>query len=295
METTYQPLDKKLAYLSHHGTSFSPEKRGEDEIRKHKEAFDGLTEELGGVFTQAHADKLHILWTDWLHSHSNVMSSMITGPANFPVARNRKRGDWADNKRQKIWEFCDNLRKWKRKADKIEKISAAGGELAMKKAELENSLKWHEAMKTANKIIKSAIKSGGINAETRESLRALGINTMPESFEKYGFRSFELTNSNARIKNQTARVAELERREAAKESGLEPKEFEIDGGKVTYDYAENRINVKHDEKPPREIIDTIKSHGFRWSRNFSTWTRKMTPNAKYSTKSLIAALGNLST
>ena len=300
MQTEYKPLDRETARRAHLGTSFSPERRGEQEIQSHKETFEELQKELGDFFTQDKADKLHSLWTDYLHSHSAVMSTMITGPANFPTARNRKRSDWADTKSQAITEYCNNLKKWKGKADRREYVEAAGGELALKKAELEASQAWHATMKAANKIIKAALKNGGITAETKTAIIAAGIDpnkaediTNPPDRLKcygYGFPSSSLTNSNARIKNQAARVAELERIEAAKDSGVEAETVEIPGGVVIVDKAENRINVKHDEKPSRDIIDIIKSHGFHWSRSYGHWTRQITSNAMYSTRSMIAEL-----
>jgi hypothetical protein len=297
MKAEYKALDRETARRAHGGTSFDPEKRGEQEISGHKEVFEELAAELGDFFTQERADKLRSLWTDYLHSHGAVMSSMITGPANFPVARNQKRSEWADNKRKAIWEYCDNLKKWKAKEAKREAVEAAGGKLAIKKAELAEAVEFHEKMKTANKIIKSALKAGGITDETREKLKAIPLKdktvsviTVPNCFGGYGFESFSLTNSNARIKGAAARVAALERVEAAKESGVEPKIVEIEGGKVVYDYAENRINVKHESKPERAVIEEIKSHGFHWSRQFGHWTRQMTPNAKWSAERLIEKL-----
>jgi len=293
----YKPLDRETARRAHLGTSFSPERRGDYEIESHKETFESLQKDLGDFFTQDHANKLRSLWTDYLHSHSAVMSTMITGPANFPTARNRKRSDWADAKRQAILEYCTNLKKWKGKADRREYAEAAGGELAMKKAELEASQAWHVIMKAANKLIKAALKKDGINAELIDALKGLGISdkkifdiTKNDSWYGYGFPSFSLTNSNARIKNQAARVAKLERIEAAKESGVEAETVLIPGGVVIVDRAENRINVKHDEKPSRDIIDIVKSHGFHWSRNYGHWTRQLTSNAMYSARSMIAAL-----
>jgi hypothetical protein len=298
----YKPLDRDLAYKSHAFTSFYPEKRAEQRIQDHKNMFDELVSDLGGFFEQKHADKLHSLWTDYLHAHSRVASTMITSPANFPVERNRKYSDWADNKFNAICEYRDNLHKWKRKADKRQAIEGAGGELAMAKSKLEQSQKRHEAMKSANRIIRKATKNGGITTETTSEVESLGfshkeasaVTFPPERLRMYGtgFASFELTNSNARIKNQIARVAELERREAAKESNDASETVEIPGGVIIYDTPSNRINVKHEEKPAREVIDTIKKHGFRWSRRFSTWTRQMTPNAKSSARQLFFALTN---
>lgn len=294
MKPEYKPLDAESARQAHQGTSFDPDKRGHQEIEWHKEVFYELAAELGGFFEQKHADKLSELWTAYLYSHATVVSSMITGPARFPVERNRKRSEWADNKRKAIFEYCDNLKKWKGKADRREAIEAAGGELAVAKAKLEGMKDLHEKMKAANRIIRAAPRNE-ITDEKRERLMNLGLKdqtvamiTKPNCFGGLGFESFHLTNSNAGIKNTAARVAELERREANKDK--ESEDFDVPGGKVVYDYAENRINVEHAEKPSREIIDIIKGHGFRWSRNYGHWTRKMTPNAKYSAENLIKTL-----
>jgi hypothetical protein len=131
----YKPLDKKTAHQAHAGTSFSPEKRGDREIESHKNTFEELAQVLGDFFEQKHADKLHELWTAYLRSHAAVMSTMITGPANFPTDRNRKRSGWADNKRNAMHEYFDNLKKWKAKADKRKYIADGGGELVVAKAE----------------------------------------------------------------------------------------------------------------------------------------------------------------
>jgi len=304
MNTIYNPIDKETAHRAHSGTSFSPERRGEQEIQGHKEIFEDLQKDLGDFFTQDHADKLHSLYTDYLHSHANVMSTMITGPARFPTARNCKRSEWADNKRNAISEYCRNLKKWKEKADKREAVAAAGGELAVKKAELKNSLQFHEDMKQLNKSIKSSLKKGEITRDDIDSFKVLFPSLGNDAVERacrnddwygYGFPSFSLTNSNARIKGMRARVAELEKREAAKESGVEAEEVDIPGGIVSFDRASNRINIKHDEKPSREIIQIIKSNGFRWSRNYGTWTRQWTDNAMYSIKRIVPELRALAT
>lgn len=296
MSVNYKPIDYELAKRAHYGTSFSPERRGRQEVADHKQVFEDLQKDLGDFFEQKHADKLRDLWTAYLHSHSAVMSSMITGPARFPVERNRKRSEWADNKLRELFDYCDNLRKWKGKDDRREAVAAAGGELAVAKAKLAKSQAWHATMKDANKIIRSKPK-GEITEEKINALMELGLEnkvisdiTRGDEWYGFGFQSFQLTNSNARIKNQAARVAELERREQAKKTDVEAEMVEIPGGVITYDVAANRINVKHDEKPDREIIQIIKKHGFKWSRNYGHWTRIITQNARFSTGLLIKEL-----
>lgn len=293
----YKPLDKKTAHQAHAGTSFDPEKRGDSEIENHKNTFKELTQVLGDFFRQKHADKLHELWTAYLYSHAAVMSTMITGPANFPTDRNRKRSGWADSKRNAIYEYCDNLKKWKLKADKKKYIAEAGGELAVAKADLESAIDHHGKMKDVNKILLSAPKYQ-ITEEKRRSFRVLDIDPKlfnPETGENrygdLGFADFHLTNSNARIKGKAAKVAKLELIEANRANGKEDDVFSIEGGTVTYNYTSDRINVRHDEKPGQEIIALIKKNGFRWSGRYKTWTRKMTANAKRSAEKLIELIG----
>lgn len=296
----YTPLDERTARRAYLGLSFDPEKRGAHEIKEHKEIFECLTDELGEFFSQSHADKLRDLWHDYLHSQSQVMSPMITGPANFPAERNRKKSEAATNKSQAIHNYCAKLRAWKAKEDRKKEIEAAGGELAMKKAELDKAKARHEAMKKTNNIIRKAFKTGGIKPETKSAVIAAGISppeaeqvTNPPSnllHYGYGFAEFELRNSNARLKTLAAKVAELEHREEAKKDGKKPESVEIPNGRIYVDTVENRINVEHDSKPEREIIAIIKEHGFKWSPSRSIWTRKLTTNASYRTKDLIKAL-----
>lgn len=296
----YMPLDKELAHRAFSGTSFDHEKRGDSQITEHKRIFEALQTELGDFFEQKHADKLHDLWTAYLASHSNVMSSMITGQSNFPTARNQKLSGWADKKHEAVNEYLRSLGKWHKKAEKKKKIEKAGGELAMKQAELVARKERHELMKAANRAIRSALKSkDGITEYTIEKLIRLGLKehearevTTKSCYGAYGYESFMLTNSNARIKTLSRTVKELERREEAKESNVEPEVFSVPGGEVVFDFVENRANVIHEEKPDREIISLIKKHGFRWSRHHVCWTRKLTGNAQYSAKELVTELNS---
>lgn len=296
----YMPLDKELAHRAFSGTSFDPEKRGDSQIAEHKKVFEALQKELGSFFEQKHADKLHDLWTAYLSSHSNVMSSMITGPSNFPTERNRKKSEWADNKHAALNDYLKNLGKWHKKAEKKKKIKEAGGELAMKQAELVARKERHELMKAANRAIRSALKSkDGISEYTVEKLVQIGLGkdearavTTKNCYGAYGYEAFQLTNSNSRIKNLSRTVKELERREEAKERNVEHEVFSVPGGEVVFDFVENRANVIHEEKPDREIISLIKKHGFRWSRHHACWTRKLTGNAQYSAKELVTELNS---
>ncbi len=58
----------------------------------------------------------------------------------------------------------------------------------------------------------------------------------------------------------------------------------FEGGRVTIE--DDRLKIYHDEKPEREIINEIKSNGFRYSPHWVCWTRKHTANAIHSLRQL---------
>lgn len=61
-----------------------------------------------------------------------------------------------------------------------------------------------------------------------------------------------------------------------------------------YDLEENvtdgRIRFRFDGKPRQEVIDIMKSRGFKWSPSNKAWQRQNTPNGVYSAKKVIEEL-----
>ena len=61
-----------------------------------------------------------------------------------------------------------------------------------------------------------------------------------------------------------------------------------------YDLEENvtdgRIRFRFDGKPRQEVIDIMKSRGFKWSPSNKAWQRQNTPNGVYSAKRVIEEL-----
>ena len=96
----------------------------------------------------------------------------------------------------------------------------------------------------------------------------------PDCMGTIGFASYTLTNNNAKIKAAKEKIEILKRRIETK-AAFEPIPFP--GGVINIEA--DRVTIAHDEKPSREVIDRIKAKGFRWSRNYQTWSRKHTAQA----------------
>ena len=92
-------------YMAHSNTSFSPEKRAESCINDFSAELTADLAELGdkaGNYKEKYMEHLR----KWVSRKSCCLSSMITGPANFPVERNRK----AMNAERNAW---DEFQAWR--------------------------------------------------------------------------------------------------------------------------------------------------------------------------------------
>jgi len=284
-----------LAVQSFSGTSFSPERRAEQycaEFEERKEKFREWIEKIEtDIDKRAEIDRfnknLENAFTSYLHAHSRVMSTMITGPANFPVNSNRKKGDTADRRMGEYLECTQKAKDSIMKRVRKEQVINAGGELEINKKKLENLIKLQEVMRQANKIIRKAPKYQKTEQKIQD-LISIGMKPYqaekifnPDCMGTIGFAGFSLTNNNAKIRNTERRVEELERREQD-----ETKEKEVNGIKIIENTEQDRLQLVFDGKPESDIIRELKSNGFRWSPRNMAWQRQLTNNAKYAVERL---------
>lgn len=272
---------------SHMGTSFSPEKRAEQE----KEAFEQDIKELRDAqVPEVMIERYEKRYELYLTRKGRTLSPMITGPARFPVERNRKALDAENRAWEDLQAYREKCLRIARKEKRKEAIEEAGGELAIAEKELAKEEKHLNMMKAANKVIRSKPK----NEVTEKKLRALedigfkrenmAAMFAPDFCGRIGFPDYALTNCRARIKGKQARVDQLKAREERKDKPAES--FPFDGGEIRANYVDNRLEIHHEEKPERDTIKKLKSSGFRWSRSKICWQRQLTQNALWAAKNI---------
>lgn len=286
-----------------HNVSFDPEKRAKYYIAHYSTLLkdDLVTIESYATTDEARArlddikakysTKFEAMFLSWVAAKSRCISSMITGPANFPVARAEKANN-AEHKR------TEEIHAWREKAlrfikknftPKPENTINAGpveNDLAEVTQKLEDRKKRHELMKEANRIIREG-------QDVKAGLSALGLspkqiqNLLTPDFDgQTGYRSYELANNNKEIHRLEGRVKELTGKlEAAK--GKDGKEIPFEGGLVRLDYSDDRVRIIYNERPEKELITKLKSNGFKWSPSNSAWQRQLTANALYTTSYLV--------
>lgn len=127
-----EDLNRQFGINAHRGMSFSPEKRADDDIAEYvREVTDfadmcertaETPEQIAQAVEEVERFRLgyvkhrNAMWS----AYSRCMSPMITGPARFPVDRNRKRMDSYDRRCGEFSTWYDNARKAARR--NIEKV-----------------------------------------------------------------------------------------------------------------------------------------------------------------------------
>lgn len=267
----------ELARRAHYHTSFTPEKRAEDFCA----GFDSDIAALQALHVpQSKIDRYEALVVRHMQVKSRCLSSMITGPANFPVARAEKANRAEHAASLAATEYYNKIVK-EAKLEAYynshpEARPVMGGDadaVARLKEKLEKLTRNQEIMVQANKLIRKG---------DRESLKALLPNQDTEALFKpdfcgrVGFPDYTLTNNRARIKATQDRIAEIESRKA-----IGGKETTINGVRVLENTEEMRLQLFFEGKPSPAIISTLKSHGFKWSPRNMAWQRLLNNNCVY--------------
>lgn len=251
---------------AYYATSFDPDKKADYIIREYGA-------EQASIESPELQSKYEHLFLLWMAAESRCMSSAVTGPANFPIYSNEKKLGYARSAYEKFRAF-------------VEKIGRVRVPILSPEDDLEAMLKKleilkinHQKMKDINKILRS-------KAENKYEQVNEIIEMTREKFEdSISFPQYILTNNLAKIKTVEERIEALKNRIEVK-AEFEPIIFA--GGKIYI--QDDRVLIKHDQKPERNIIDALKSRGFHWAPSVKAWSRKHTVRALYDAKNIVGVV-----
>lgn len=278
-------IPAQLARDAYSGTSFTPERRGESAREDYARtlasdhasltelaARNGTADLLEGEFNR-YREGYAKRYRAYLASNARCLSWMITGPANFPSARNEKRNNIAHKRLTELVEFRE------RALSAIRKVLCpaarpimSGDEDAVERlqAKLAEAEEMQARMKAANAVVRKHFKDkvAGVAA-----LVAMGFSEEnaaklfePDCCGRYGFPDYALTNNNANIRRLKGRIAEVSRTKAV-------VGFEVEGENARLEDcpAENRVRLYYSGKPSEEVRTRLKRMGFRWTPSLECW------------------------
>lgn len=276
------------ANRAYYWSSFKPEERALSIIREHEAELNNDLKEMPEDEKERYVGVYKKRFSAWLHAMSGCASSAVTGPARFNV----RKAEAANNRERLLYQ---EFRDWREK------------ELRAIKKRIENSKpeeqKKEEAWISLRKdIAESADAIHGINTKQYFGSKSLFVASIYGKVERYARKGDveitqravdfirEMNEMCSKIITERHKffglveLAEKCKSEIEETKKTEDKEFDFNGGKVVYNYAEDRLQLLFDDKPSQEIISQLKKNGFRWSPRFGAWQRQLTSNAISATK-----------
>ncbi len=295
-----EDIPQQTARGAFNWTSFNPERRGDSFRQSYAEAVIKLYDLVRPKAEEVHQEEHFEKWFDhfrkkyrdlalsYLHSHANVASAAITGPANFPTARNQKRSRWADAHYERMIGYyndtrdkmlreytprhlkpiktgeADSLERLKEKLTALEKRHAMDKALAafIRKERIDLGKEGHR-----EKLTEKMLSLGYSQKEAEQ------IITFMVRFP--GTRSFISANRLQEMKRIRDRITVEERLKESKDKAGGNTEQEIDGVKVIKNYELNRVQLKFPSRPEKEVIERLRRRGFRWTPSQGVWQRQL--------------------
>ena len=234
---------------------------------------------------EVYEERLVQRYKEWFRAQSRCFSVLVTGAGNFNQRKHQK----ANDAERAAYE---RLQAWKEKTikrlNRKERLTGMA-EVERLRAILEAAEETHEKMKQVNQIcrrkctdeeqVDAIVAECGIK---EEQAKELVFPDPDRGTYRKGFASYQLSLNLAKIKDLRAKIA---RHEAMAEK--EDKVLEFEGFEVELDYGEERLRIRHHEKPDAQTIQELKGNGFKWSPKNKAWQRQLTSNAVYAARRVL--------
>jgi len=289
-------IDYQRAYDAHRNTSFTPEKRAEQVQTEYINEMQSLYSEMQPLAQtreqkQVLKEQLQSYKTNYifrmnsiLDAKSRTASSMITGPSNFPVARNQKR---LDIEQKRIDEFLA----WREKAKKAIKnklLDARSNEqiqsdtLNKLKKDINNTIAVFKNIENGEKGYSKSLFVSSLAGKFKTLAKNGEVKVVRQGLEY--LREVQTKMLQKPVFTDRHSVWKLadnivsQNKPVQPESGTEVhKKYQRVIIQKNYDI--NRVQLVFNEKPSDEVRKQLKSYGWRWSPKENAWQRKLTNNA----------------
>lgn len=247
-----------------------------------------VTDFLGQIpqeVQEAYETRLVQLYKEWFRAQSRCFSVLVVGRAGFNERKHKQAND-----RERV--AYERIQAWKdktiRRLNRKERLTGMA-EAERLRAILEAREEVQEKMKAVNAICRrkctdkekldAIVAECGIGEEQAEEL----VYPNPDRGTYIqGFARYSLSNNLAKIKDLKAKI---ERHEAM--AGKEDKVLQFEGCEIELSYTDERLRIRHHEKPDAGTVRELKGNGFKWSQKNGAWQRQLTLNAVYAARRMM--------
>lgn len=285
-------ISPTVARAAHEGTSHTPDRRGEQE----RDSFAAtLTQDFDALAKYATtAEKVATLaaefplyranlasrYSSYLAARAGLMSTLITGPSNFPHARNAKRGAAADRRLADFYTFRERALDAIRKAlrPELRPIMAGDADAATRLREkidrLEAKQRLWRAINKAHQNFQRRPASLD-SVDLPEAIKKLIREYVPAySWEPHPIAPYQLSNLAKEIQRCQKRLAQVETQQAAPAAEVQGEHARLEDSPT-----DNRVRLYFSGKPDDGVRQRLKAAGFRWAPTLGCWQAYRNPRS----------------
>lgn len=260
----------KAAYRAYSGISFSPEKRAEQTVIEHEAQLNDDISTMPESEIERYVSGYNQRLFSLMAAKSRCLSSMITGPANFPVRRNEKANQSEHNRSIEFSEWREKALKSiaKKIEDAKPKEQKDDEQLTDLKRQVDNLFRGYMVDRFKSRL-ETVARTGNVEL-------------VKKTLEYFCLLQEERLTVIATSRNSIWKLAELaEKFRLSLESvkRVESTESEINGVRVVQNQQADRIQLFFDGRPDPEMISKLKHAAFKWSPSNGCWQRQLTQNA----------------
>lgn len=259
------------------------QKRADRVARLHARA-DALQAESDAIYndTRAKADRIPFGQPILIGHHSE--------------RRDRRFRDKIHQNFGKAFELKDQAEALRRRAKVAERSDAISSDDPDAIAKLEAKVKergdFIERARDINEILRAARASRKADWEPIAVQRMIAIGVAPDDAEKLtrkdfagriGIPGYALKNAQGEIARLNRRIEDLKRRDARPVRLPE----RIGEAVIVEDRDANRVQIRIDDLPPKELRTHLRGRGFVWAPSVGAWQRKLTDNALWTARDVL--------
>lgn len=289
MDFSINDLDMDLLRRAYRGWSFDPEKRADRDAAEYIEHMNNVYAAfLEKVTTEESRDYLEQAMIEykagyiakmnaWAHAASRCISTMIAGPANFPVARAEK-ANRSEEKRSEEWmEWAKTARQ--RIERKLKDMRPAETKEAEHREQIRRAVLGRHMTANITGYIKRMAERGEVD-DVEYALQVLR-----DEYESFATPRHSVWKQADVARAVAAKMAQRE--EQARSS--EPTTYPFSGGVIIDNVLDNRVQIDFDDRPDEALRTALKREGWRWAPSVGKWQRQRTANALASAKRICNA------
>lgn len=234
----------------------------------------------------AYARRLAKWFNDYNRNAASCPSVLIAGPANFPVKKKQKQNAREDT-------LMEEYREIKKYLDRVLTVGNGPVDLADPHArellteQLQAVVKEREQGKAMNAYFRKHDTMKGYPGFTDTDAARMDERIKESvSWARAPYPPYELTSLRDKEKRLRARLAELDKLEAAVAEKVEGRE-PFDGGYILHNAELNRLQIIFEGKPDGATRAELKRRGFHWSPSNGAWQRQLTHNAECDARQIV--------